>query len=108
MNPRLSAAGWVEIFLTGPRMFLNGFRHLQMTKKLGSANMDRCADLMARLLAAGPSAPINKLAVRGNARQDLIIDLAWLSYFGWVQLSEKLDRVILFSESKEILVEKGQ
>jgi hypothetical protein len=105
MSPRMAAAGWVEIFLTGPRMFLNGFRHLQIVRKLATARIDRCADLMAKLLDAGTSASIDKLASRGQTPADLTIDLAWLSYFGWVQVSEKLDRVILFTESREKLLE---
>jgi hypothetical protein len=103
MSPRMAAAGWVEIFLTGPRMFLNGFRHLQVMKKLSAASIDRCANLLAALLAAGTSAPIEKLSTTVEFDDDLTIDLAWLTYFGWVQVSEKRDRVILFTESKEIL-----
>lgn len=100
-SPRLASSGLTEIFLLGPRMIINGIRHLKHTHVLRTADRKRAAILVAQLLASTRSKPVAELCHKGETRADLLPVLCWLAIYGWIGVSEKSENVILFSESRQ-------
>lgn len=99
-NPRASSAGFVEIFLTGPRMILGGIRHLRQARSFGAAEQVLACRIIARLLSRDSGLRLEELPKDGVGSDQLLTVLKWLAFYDWVGISEAKDRVFLFSESK--------
>lgn len=102
-NPRAATSGFMEIFLTGPRLVVPGFRHLRSSAKFSGIDPARAARAVAKLLLSGSGVPIKSLVEPGEPPEALGRALHWLAFFDWIGLAEKGDRVFLFSESRETL-----
>jgi len=102
-NPRLSTAGIAELMLTGPRWIISGFRRLRLDWRLRNLDRDRAAQMLADLLALSSGTDPKKLAQPGESMDQLDPVLAYLVSFDWVGLTTTMDRVYVYSESRETL-----
>ncbi len=103
MNPRLSTAGITELMLTGPRWILGGIRGLRLDWRMRKQDRDGPAKMLADLLALSSGTDPKKLAQPGETMDQLDATLAYLVTFGWVGLTVTMDRVYVYSESREAL-----
>ena len=103
MNPRLSTAGITELMLTGPRWIISGVRGLRLDWRLRNFNRDRAAQMLTDLLALSSGTDPKKLAMPGETMDHLDPVLTYLVAFGWVGLTTTMDRVYVYSESREFL-----
>lgn len=99
-NPRMASAGFVEIFLTGPRMVLKGVRHLRQERTIGEVDYRLAAGIVARLLSQDEGLRLEQLPRDGANKDGLLSALQWLAFYGWLGISETQDRVYLYSESR--------
>lgn len=104
-NPRLSTAGIAELMLIGPRWVLGGIRGLRLDWRMRKLDRDRPAKMLADLLALSSGTDPKKLAQPGETMDQLDATLAYLVTFGWVGLTVTMDRVYVYSESRETLTE---
>lgn len=102
-DPRASSAGLTEIFLTGPRMVLSGFRYFRQTRYLSTFDIVRAERIVTVLLAKSRGVEPELLRERGEPQDNLWPVLLWLAFYGWIGVSEKRDKIFLYSESREIL-----
>lgn len=103
MNPRLSTAGITELMLTGPRWVLGGVRGLRLDWRMRNLDRDRAAKMLADLLALSSGTDPKKLTQPGESVDPLDATLAYLLTFGWVGLTVTMDRVYVYSETREAL-----
>lgn len=104
MNPRMTSAGLTEFFLFGPRLVVGGRRTLRLSRQLAAVDIQRAAELVARLLSVTQGVAHTELLTGGEKKTDLVPVLCWLAVNGWIGVSEKNDRAFLFSESREKLL----
>ena len=102
-NPRLSTAGFAELVLTGPRWILSGLRTLRLKRRLRSVDRARAAELLATLLRRPDGAAVQALLQSGETPPQLDPVLAYLAVGGWIGVTKTLDRVYLYTESRETL-----
>ena len=100
-NPRASSAGFVEIFLTGPRLMLGGIRHLRQARVFGAIERDLACRIIARLLSHDSGLRFEELPKDGAGSDQLLTVLKWLAFYDWIGIAEAKDRVFLYSESRE-------
>lgn len=103
MNPRLSTAGLAELMLTGPRWILGGIRGLRLDWRMRRLDRDRAARMLADLLTLSSGTDPKKLAQPGETMDQLDATLAYLVTYGWVGLTTTMDRVYVYSETREVL-----
>lgn len=102
-NPRASTAGFVEVFITGPRWVLNGLRHLRRVGKIPHVDPQHAASVVQRLLNHDSGLTANDLSAICESRDQLQETLIWLAFYGWIGVSTKNDRVYIYSESRRFL-----
>lgn len=103
MNPEGVAAMFVEVFLAGPRMVLRGWSHRRLANALERVNRMRTAEAVSKLLSRTTGMSPEELVKEGETVSDVTPSLTWLSFYGWIGVSAKADRVFLFTESRETL-----
>lgn len=101
-NPRLVPAGFVEIFLVGPRLILSGVHRLRHDKRLGNIAQRLAAEIVAKLLSKNEGLRLEQLPKNGADSDQLMSALRWLAFYGWIGITEAQDRVYLYSESKAV------
>src|SRR5258706_1906570 len=69
INPRLQASGFVELFLTGPRLMLDGLTKLRHAQQLRGVSLDRAGDAIVQLALFDKGVPIQSL-LRGGETLD--------------------------------------
>lgn len=102
-NPRAATAGFVELFLTGPRMVVNGSRHLRLAGKVPRIDMHAATRVLEKLMAHDTGLTSKELAGTCESRDQLQETLIWLAFYGWIGVSKKQDRVYIYSESRRFL-----
>jgi hypothetical protein len=102
-SPRVSAAGFVEVFLTGPRLLLTAFRDTDMLKKLHGADLQLAAILLRQLLQARVGIPTKKLLRPGQTMKQIEQPLAYLVYYDWTGVAADGSKVWILTQSIEEL-----
>ena len=102
-NPRAATAGFVELFLAGPRMIINGTRHLRLAGKVPDIDMQIAAQVLQKLMAHDSGLTSSELGNICESRDQLQETLIWLAFYGWIGVSTKQDRVYIYSESRRFL-----
>lgn len=102
-NPRAATAGFVELFLAGPRMVINGARHIRIAGKVPNIDIQIAAQVLRRLMAHDTGLTSKELAGNCESRDQLQETLIWLAFYGWIGVSTKQDRVYIYSESRRFL-----
>lgn len=103
MNPEGVAAMFVEVFLAGPRLVLRGWSHRRLSNALERVDRTRTAEAVSKLLSRTTGMAPEELVKEGESVSDVTPSLTWLSFYGWIGVSAKADRVFLFTESRETL-----
>lgn len=102
-NPRAATAGFMELFLIGPRLLVPGVRHLALAARLRMVDTVRAARVMEKLLTASSAMVMKSLLEAWEQPQVLGFTIYWLAFYDWIGIGEKGQRIILFSESREAL-----
>lgn len=100
-RPSLVPKSIVRVFLFGPRLVLDGARHLLQALRVGLTDMNRIAEVVQDLLSKGKGLAPFELLKPGERLEDLAPAIAWLAYYGWIGLGENTDRVFLYTETKK-------
>ncbi len=103
INPRARTAGIMELFLTGPRWLLSGWRHLRVARKLPAVDESALSTLVRRLLDRETGWTLDALTPHFESRDRLMDSLIWLAFYGWVGVSKGHDRIYIYSESRRFL-----
>jgi len=103
MNPEGIASMFVEVFLAGPRMVLRSRSQRRMAKALERVDKHRTAEVVSKMLSRVGGMPPGELLKEGERIGDVLPSVTWLSFYGWIGVTTKVDRVFLFSESREAL-----
>ncbi|MCB9855115.1 MAG: hypothetical protein H6818_05455 [Phycisphaerales bacterium] len=103
INPRAATAGFVELFITGPRWVLAGVRHLRLVGKIPKVDLEQTASVINKLLEKESGMESRELISAFDSRDQLQESLIWLAFYGWVGVSTKHDRVYIYSESRRFL-----
>lgn len=109
-NPRAVSFGMVEIFLTGPRLVVDGIRQRQTDRNFADVDRERAGEIVTLLLERGGGVHPRELLRPGEELQDgqcppkeLMRALVWLAHQRWIGVSDSLEKVYLYSESAEVL-----
>jgi len=102
-SPRASTAGFVELFLTGPRLLLSAFRNTRMTIRLRSVDVERTALLLHQLLRANIGVPIQSLLQKSERPGDLELPLAYLVFHDWAAVAADHSKAWILSDAKKDL-----
>jgi hypothetical protein len=100
-NPRATSAGLVEVFLTGPRLMLSGWRGFQAEKQLASVDRFRAGNVIVLLLTSDRALKMEALLSPGEELNDLLPTLAYLAVRGWIGLGERMTKVWLDSTARD-------
>lgn len=103
MNPGTVSAMFVEVFLAGPRMVLRGRSNRRIATALERVNRARTAEVVSKMLSRVGGMPPGELLKDGETMSDVLPSVTWLSFYGWIGVTAKVDRVFLFTESREAL-----
>jgi hypothetical protein len=103
MNPGTVSAMFVEVFLAGPRMVLRSRSQRRMAKALERVDKHRTAEVVSKMLSRVGGMPPEELLKDGARIGDVLPSVTWLSFYGWIGVTAKVDRVFLFTESREAL-----
>ncbi|MFQ5502965.1 MAG: hypothetical protein ACE5EQ_11810 [Phycisphaerae bacterium] len=105
-RPRASSAGFVELFLFGPRIVLGGLRHLRQAGRLPNIDKRKASRVITVLLSRSQGVGAEELQAVDESHHDLLLILIWLAFYGWIGVTEDQKRVFLYSESRDILVSR--
>ncbi len=97
----------VELLLLGPCLVLRGARQLRLGRELDLVDRAVVAETVLALGARGRGVDPAELLKPGETMAKLAPVLAWLSYHGWIGVSENADRVFLYTEAREALLESS-
>lgn len=103
MNPEGIASMFVEVFLTGPRMVLRSRSHRKLATALERVDRARTAEVVSKMLSRVGGMPPGELLKDGEPMSNVLPSVTWLSFYGWIGVTAKVDRVFLFTESREAL-----
>lgn len=104
-NPRLSASGFVELFLFGPRMILEAVASLQRVRALRGVHRGRAADLLADLLGRPSGTDMEQVLHEGESVESLLPCIAYLLYYEWIDISTTRDRIWVLSDARVSLLQ---
>lgn len=104
-DPGLTTAGFVEFFLSGPRLVLWGLRTIRAGRSGGVIDWGRAAKVVAFLLSRQDGVEPAALLTGGERMAELSPVLLWLAGQGWLGVVATGDRVFLYSESRRVLTE---
>jgi hypothetical protein len=102
-NPTQSAAGFVEIFLFGPRLVLGAWRQTRLAGHLKDADVNRAAEIIAQLNARDSGLDVEKLIRKGETFERLLPTFAYLSFHQWIGVNEGWNRIWILTEKRAIL-----
>jgi len=100
VEPRRSVAGFVELFLFGPRLIVNGLRHLRQIHKLPSPNLTLAAKILTLLCEREAGIPIAALNSSKVEADEIDRTIFWLAFYGWIGISKDWQKIFIFSESR--------
>jgi hypothetical protein len=106
-SPRASTAGFVELFLAGPRMVLSAVRDREMLRRLRGADAQVAALLLHELLRARVGIPTARLLKRGQTMEQIELPLAYLVFYDWAGIAEGGTKVWVLTTAVEELKEGG-
>jgi hypothetical protein len=101
--PRASMAGFIEIFLTGPRLLLTAFRDVGMIRRLQGTNMQLTALLLHQLLQAKVGIPTEKLLRPGQELELIELPLAYLVFYDWIGVAADGSKAWILTRALEDL-----
>ena len=100
----------VEIFLTGPRLVVGGFRYWRTDRNFADVDRERAAEIVTLLLERGGGVHPRELLRPGEKLQDeqcppkeLMRALVGLAHHRWIGVSDSLEKVYLYSEAAAVL-----
>ncbi len=102
-SPRAATAGFVELFLTGPRLVIEARRHLRLERLLRNVSLSHAAEIVVVLASSEKGIARDELQRRVGSSGDLLPALAFLASQEWIGVGEKVDRVWLRTEAREVL-----
>ena len=100
-NPRATAAGFVEVFLFGPRMVVGALRQLRAALALRGVDRGRAAEVLRVLIIEPRGCALGKVLRPGETVAGIVGPLGYLAYHEWIGLSENCDRGWCLSETRE-------
>lgn len=102
-NPRATAAGFVELFLWGPRQVVGAIGQLRAVLALRGVDRPRAADLLSRLAIQPKGCALTTLLGAGEKVAVIYAPLAYLAYHDWIGLSANCDRAWSLSQTRQTL-----
>lgn len=106
-NPGGVVAGVVEVFLTGPRVLLNGVRAWSWRRWVGGVDLRRAAEIVGVLAGRSGGLEIRALCRGGEQPAGVQPTLVWLALDGWIGVAEREPKVYLYTRARELLRESG-
>lgn len=91
-----------ECLLSGPRMILDGWAATTAGRSV-RVSPDRAARMVSVLTESVRSIELDALRETGEPAESAAATARWLVSQGWVGITERGDRVYLFSESRDVL-----
>lgn len=109
-NPRAASFALVEIFLSGPRLVVSGWRRWRTDRNFAEVDRERAAEVVTLLLERGGAVHPRQLLRPGELLHDgrcppaaLMQPLVWLAHHRWIGVSDSLEKVYLYSEAAAAL-----
>jgi uncharacterized membrane protein YjfL (UPF0719 family) len=99
-SPRASMAGFIELFLLGPRMLLSSFQSTRLTMRLRGNDMQRTAQLLHDLRRANIGIAITRLLHKGEEPADLELPLTYLVFYDWAGVAADQSKAWILTEAK--------
>lgn len=87
-DPAQVTAGFVELFLTGPRLLIEGWQYLRLTQRLGRPDLHGAATMLLTLLRSEHALPVKELLGQYGDQPGLQ-QLNWLMLYEWVGLTKQ-------------------
>lgn len=104
VNARVTSSIFVEVFLIGPKLLLGGLELLRLSKPFIGVDHHRTATLFSFLLCRDSGVELDQLYQDNEQRNDLLPNLAYLSFYRWIGAAKNWDRVWLSSESRRLFI----
>lgn len=101
VDPAQVSAGFVELFLTGPRLLIEGWQYLRLTQRLGRPDLHAAADMLLTLLRSEHGLPVKQLLKHCGDHAGLQ-QLNWLMLYDWVGLTQQ-GQAYVYSAARERL-----
>ena len=101
VNPRATAAGFVEVFLLGPRLVVGALRRLRAALALWGVDRRRAAEVLRVLLIEPRGCALGKVLRVGETVGGMVGVLGYLAYYDWIGLSAACDRGWCLTETRE-------
>jgi hypothetical protein len=89
-TPRASMAGFIELFLIGPRLILNATRTARLMSRLRGNDIHRTALLLHQLRIANVGIDLQRLLQNRETPADLELPLAYLVFYDWAGVAANL------------------
>ena len=99
-HPQASAAGFVELFLFGPRQVVSAIRQWRAARLMQNPDLTLAANILALLLRANRSLETRQLPA-ADKMSTLAPVLAYLVFHDWIGLSANADKTWLLTSSRE-------
>jgi hypothetical protein len=101
-SPRVAASGFVELFLTGPRLVLDAIDKIRRARHVRDVDRDRAAHVVARLRQFDQGIAPDQINP-GEPVSAVIPVLAYLLFHDWIGISKTGDRVWLLGDARRAL-----
>ncbi|NOT00924.1 MAG: hypothetical protein HOP29_09870 [Phycisphaerales bacterium] len=102
-NPRAFSAGFVEVFLTGPRLVVDALRRRRVRGEVHECDFRRAVEMVRLLHSLDGGIDTEKTLHRGERIDDLIPTLAYLVFYRWIGVRGQWTRIWLTSHGRESL-----
>jgi hypothetical protein len=101
-NPRGVSAGFMEIFLMGPRLLLRAYREARTLRVLAHVDRHLAANVLLKLVEREHGLPPKDLFPPLEV-PNATPTLAWLALQGWIGVAAGGERAYLYSEARRKL-----
>jgi hypothetical protein len=102
-NPRAFSAGFVEAFLTGPRLVVGGLRRRRVARMVRRGDFRRAVELVGLLQTFDGGVETESPLRPGERIGDLMPTLAYLIFHRWIGVVPDWSRVWLVADARETL-----
>jgi hypothetical protein len=102
VSVRSPLAAFFGLFLSGPRMVVSALRQMRVARRLNADRL-RAAAVVHLLNVQESGVEPSRLLREGEKVQDILPELAYLSFYQWIGIGKKWAKVWLYSAAREAL-----
>ncbi len=104
-NPRLASAGFVELFLAGPRLVLSAWQQVRLASGLHAVDRYRAAEVLYSLCKRNSGVDTLKLLRPEEYIAGFQPVLAYLTFHRWIGIGRNWEHVWVYSSERKVLGE---